>query len=285
VIAMSKGWHIYLRWLRDRNRSTIVWSLSITAVSVVTAAFYNSLGQTAGENTDPDSTVGSMLGLGDGIDPRAPVDFLWALNYSNQLPWLLMALAISLGTASIAGDEADGTLEYLLSKPATRTEIALSRFAGMVTVLVVASIANLIGVWATAPLFGLTDDTTFTGVDGSTVNAGGVTFADLFVGGLSALAVAVGSGAIAYLLGAATGRRGLSLGVASGFAVAGYVMYTLSNVTGDNDWMTYISPWRWFIDDAMMVDGLTADIFWPVGLAVVCLVAGWQLFLRRDLRN
>jgi ABC-type transport system involved in multi-copper enzyme maturation permease subunit len=58
-----------------------------------------------------------MLGLGDGIDPRAPVDFLWALNYSNQLPWLLMALAISLGTASIAGDEADGTLDYLLSKP------------------------------------------------------------------------------------------------------------------------------------------------------------------------
>lgn len=282
---MGKGWHIYLRWMRDRRRSTIVWSLSITAVSVVTAAFFGSLGQTAGENTDSDSAIGSMLGLGNGIDPRAPVDFLWAMNYSNQLPWLLMALAIGLGTASIAGDEADGTLEYLLSKPATRTEVALSRFAGMLTILVVASVVNLIGVWATSPLFGLTDDTSFTGVDGSTVDAPGVTFSDLFVGGLSALAVAIGSGAVAYLLGAATGRRGLSLGIASGFAVAGYVMYTLSNVTGDGEWMTYFSPWRWFIDDAMMVNGLTVDILWPIALAAGCLIVGWQLFLHRDLKN
>lgn len=282
---MSKGWHIYLRWMRDRRRSTIVWSLSIMAVSVVTAAFFPSLGQTAGDNTDASSAVGSMLGLGEGIDPRTPVGFLWALNYSNQLPWLLMALGIALGTAAIAGDEGDGTLEYLLSKPATRTEIALARFGGMVTVLVIASIVNLIGVAVTAPLFDLTDDVTLTGADGSTTTASGVTMGDLFVGGLAALAVALGSGAVAYLIGAATGRRGITIGIASGFAVAGYVMYTLSNVTGDFEWVTYLSPWRWFIDDAMMVNGLTVDVLWPVALAVVCLLAGWQAFLRRDLKS
>ena len=34
-----------------------------------------------------------------------------------------------------------------------------------------------------------------------------------------------------------------------------------------------------------MVNGLTIDILWPVLLALVALVAGWQLFLRRDLRS
>ena len=73
---MGKGWHIYLRWMRDRRRSTIIWSVSIMLVSVVTAAFFESLGQTAGENTDATSAMGSMLGLGEGIDPRTPVGFL-----------------------------------------------------------------------------------------------------------------------------------------------------------------------------------------------------------------
>jgi ABC-2 type transport system permease protein len=280
---VERTWHIYLRWLRDRRRSTWVWSVSITAVSVVTAAFFNSLGK-SGLNTDQSSAMGSMLGLGAGIDPRTPVGFLWATNYSNQLPWLLMALAIALGTAAIAGDEADGTLEYLLSKPATRTEILFARFAGMVTVLVIASIVNLVGVALTAPLFGLTDSVTLTNTDGTTTVASGVTIGNLFVGGLGALAVALGSGSVAFLLGAATGRRGITIGAASGYAVAGYVLYTISHTTGSIEWVTWFSPWRWFIQDAMMVNGLTADILWPCGLAAISLIAGWQLFLRRDLQ-
>ena len=34
---------------------------------------------------------------------------------------------------------------------------------------------------------------------------------------------------------------------------------------------------RWFIDDAMMVDGLTGGVLWPAVLAVISLLAGWQL--------
>lgn len=282
---MRGSWHIYLRWMHDRRRSTIVWSLSIALVSVVTAAFFSSLGQTLGQSAESDSTTASLLGLGSGIDPQTPVGFLWAANYSNQLPWLLMAFAIALGTAAVAGDESEGTLEYLLSKPVTRTAVAMARAAGMITILVIASIVNLLAVAATAPLFDLTDAVTVTGVDGTTSTAPGVTFGDLFVGGLSAMAVALGSGATAYFVGTATGRRGLAMGVASGFAVAGYVIYTMSNATGDLEALTWLSPWRWFIDDAMMVNGLTADILWPVGLTIVAVVAGWQFFLHRDLKN
>ncbi|MCO5317145.1 MAG: ABC transporter permease [Microthrixaceae bacterium] len=284
---MRRSWLIYLRWMRDRCRSTIWWSIGITLVSVVTAAFYPSLTSAAGSElgSNSSSTMSSLLGLGEGIDPSTPVGFLWSFNYSNQLPWLLMALGIALGTASISGDESDGTLEYLLAKPVTRTEVAMARFGGMVTVLLVASVVNLVGVAATMPLFDLTDPVTVTALDGSTSTAAGATVGDLFVGGLSAMAVGLGSGAVAYLVGAATGRRGLAMGVSSGFAVAGYVLYTLSNVTGDFEWVTWLSPWRWFVDDAMMVNGMTVDILWPVALAAVSLGLGWALFLRRDLQS
>ena len=161
----------------------------------------------------------------------------------------------------------------------------MARFGGMVTVLLVASVVNLVGVAATMPLFDLTDPVTVTALDGSTSTAAGATVGDLFVGGLSAMAVGLGSGAVAYLVGAATGRRGLAMGVSSGFAVAGYVLYTLSNVTGDFEWVTWLSPWRWFVDDAMMVNGMTVDILWPVALAAVSLGLGWALFLKRDLQS
>ncbi len=282
---MTRTWHVYLRWMRDRRRSTIWWSVGIALVSAVTAAFYPSLRDAAGQGLSSSDTMSSVLGLGTGIDPSTPVGFLWSFNYSNQLPWLLMALGIALGTASIAGDESEGTLEYLLAKPVTRTQIAMARFAGMITVLVIASIVNLVAVAAIMPFVELTDSVTVAAADGTTATSPGATIGDLFVGGLSAMAVGLGSGAVAYLIGAATGRRGLALGVSSGFAVAGYVLYTLANVTGDLEPLTWFSPWRWFIDDAMMVNGLTVDVLWPVLLAAICLLVGWQLFRRRDLQS
>lgn len=281
---MNQIWHIYRRWMRDRRRSTIIWSLSIAAVSVVTAAFFPSLSGASSE-LGSSTTMESVLGLGSGINPSTPVGFLWSLNYSNQLPWLLMALGIALGTAAIAGDEADGTLEYLLAKPTTRTRIAVARFAGVLSVLVIASVVNLIGVAITMPLFDLTDPVTITALDGTTSTAPGATVGDLFVGGLSAMAVSIGTASVAWFLGAATGRKSIALGLASGVAVAGYVLYTLANVTGDLDWVKNITPWGWFIDDAMMVNGLTTDVLIPFGLAAVAFVAGWQLFLRRDLQS
>lgn len=284
---MTDAWLVYRRWMRDRRRSTIWWSGGIALVSVVTAAFYPSLTKAAGDSlgSSDSATMSSVLGLGEGINPSTPVGFLWSFNYSNQLPWLLMALGIALGTAAIAGDEYDGTLEYLLAKPVSRTEIIFARFAGMITVLVIASIVNLVCVAATMPFFNLTDPVKVANAQGKTITAAGANIGDLVVGGLSAMAVGLAAGTIAYFVGAVTGRKGYTLGVASGFAVAGYVLYTLSNVTGSLEWLTWISPWRWFINDAMMVNGLTLNILWPFLLATVALLAGWQLFLRRDLQS
>ena len=43
---MSNGLHIYLQWLRDRLRSSVVWTLGLVLTIVATAAFYPSLAET-----------------------------------------------------------------------------------------------------------------------------------------------------------------------------------------------------------------------------------------------
>ena len=93
-----------------------------------------------------------------------------------------------------------------------------------------------------------------------------------------------GLAGVAFLLGAATGRKALALGVATALGVGGYVLYTLSNSTGNLKPLTWISPWRWYVADAMLIKGLTWNVALPFVLAALSLLVGWWAFLRRDLQ-
>jgi ABC-2 type transport system permease protein len=125
---------LYVGWLRARLRSSIFWTIGVAAVLVVTAAFYPSLKNFFADFQSQGSAgVSSLLGLTNGIDPSSPLGYLWSNLYSNVLPWMLMALGISLGANAIAGDEEVGTLEYTLSSAATRAQILVTRCAGVVT--------------------------------------------------------------------------------------------------------------------------------------------------------
>jgi ABC-2 type transport system permease protein len=243
---MSAAFLVYRRWLRDRRLSTFVWTLGLIIIIVATAAFYPALASStealAGGGSE---AMTSVLGLSAGINPGSPLGYLWVGLYANILPWTLMALGVSLGSAAIAGDEDTGSLEYLLSGPVTRTQVALGRFAAAFTVLLVASTLSALSLIVTMPLFELTDSVTTTLPDGTTSTAPG----------------------------------------ASAVGIGGYVLYTLSSMTSSLDALTWVSPWRWYVDDVMLINGLTWSVLLPFAEAAVCLLVGWWAFLRRDLRS
>ena len=285
---MSGFWLVYRRWIRDRLLSTIIWTVGIALIVVATAAFYPSLSNASGGGAGGSASGGAMsslLGLGAGIDPTAPLGYLWIALYANIYPWMMMALGVVLGVAAIAGEEDTGALEYLLAKPITRTTVAFARYAGMVTILAVVSILAGLSLLACLPLFGLTDAVTTVTSTGTATTSPGATASDVFNGTFSSFAVAMGLAGVAFLLGAATGRKGAALAGATGLGIGGYMLYTLSNMTGSLEALTWISPWRWYVADAMLVKGLTWNVALPFVTAVVGLFTGWWGFLRRDLRN
>ncbi len=283
---MRPGLRIYRRWMIDRRLSTIVWTLGLVAVIVLTAAFYPSLSNSETSALgDSSGAMSSLMGLSAGIDPSSPLGYLWISLYANVLPMTLIALGIALGSAALAGDEETGALEYLLSKPVTRTTVALSRFAAAVTVLAFVSALSALSLIASIPAFGLDDAVSTTAPDGTVVTQPGATAGDIAAGTFAAFAVALGSLGVAYLIGGVTGRKGLATGIAAGIALGGYVLYTLSDSTGSLEALTWVSPWRWYIDDAMLLDGLTASVALPFVLALVGLLVGWWAFVHRDLQN
>lgn len=281
------GWAVYRRWLRDRLLSTIVWTLGIVAIVVASAAFYPSLSgvSSGGGATSGGSAMSTFLGLSQGIDPSSPLGFLWIALYANIYPWMLMALGVALGVAAIAGDEETGALEYLLAKPVTRTTVAFARFAGAVTILLVVSVLSGLSLVLSLPLFDLDEAVTSAAADGTPVTSAGATAADIANGTFAAFAIALGLAGVAFLLGGVTGRKGLALGGASAFGIGGYVLYTLSNMTDSLEALTWISPWRWYVDDAMLINGLAWEVILPFAAALIGFLVGWLIFLRRDLQN
>jgi ABC-2 type transport system permease protein len=288
---MSATISVYRRWMRDRRLSTVSWTLGIVVIIVATAAFYPSLGSATASIADGSSSDGggeamsSLLGLSSGIDPSSPLGYLWIGLYANIVPWTLMALGVALGTAAIASDEDTGALEYLLSGPVTRTQVAFARFAAAVSVLLLVSFLSGVSMILSLPFFDLTESVTTTAADGSTTTAPGATVGDIAAGTFSSFAVALGLTGIAFLIGAATGRKGITLGVASAIGIGGYVLYTLSSMTSSLDFLTWLSPWRWYVDDVMLINGLTWDVTLPFITATLSLLIGWQAFLHRDLQS
>jgi ABC-2 type transport system permease protein len=283
---MSAGAKLYVRWIRDRTLSTVGWVVGILIIVVATAAFYPSLGDaTQSISEGGGEAMSTFLGLSDGIDPGSPLGYLWVGLYANIFPWMLMALGVSLGIAAIVGDEETRNLEYLLSGPVQRTTVVFARFAAFVTILFIVSLVSALGLIVSLPLFELTDAVTTTAADGSTVMEPGATAGDVLAGTFASFAVSIGLGSVAFMLGAVIGRKSIALGIATAVGVGGYVLYTLSNMTGSLGFLAWVSPWRWYVDDAMLIDGLAWPVLLPFVTMIVCLVVGWQVFIRRDLKG
>jgi ABC-2 type transport system permease protein len=283
---MSAGAKLYVRWIRDRTLSTVGWVVGILILVVATAAFYPSLGDaTQSISEGGGEAMSTFLGLSDGIDPGSPLGYLWVGLYANIFPWMLMALGVSLGIAAIVGDEETRNLEYLLSGPVQRTTVVFARFAAFVTILFIVSLVSALGLIVSLPLFELTDAVTTTAADGSTVMEPGATAGDVLAGTFASFAVSIGLGSVAFMLGAVIGRKSIALGIATAVGVGGYVLYTLSNMTGSLGFLAWVSPWRWYVDDAMLIDGLAWPVLLPFVTMIVCLVVGWQVFIRRDLKG
>jgi ABC-2 type transport system permease protein len=92
-------------------------------------------------------------------------------------------------------------------------------------------------------------------------------------------------GSLAFAVGAAAGRRGVAVALATAVAVAGYLVETVLAAAGDLGIVRQLSPWHWYLDRNLLAEGPTpAAIVLPIAVSAALLAAGWAAFRRRDLR-
>ena len=259
-----------IKWtIWQRRWSIMWWCIGVTGFIFMNMIFYPSFKDQAAElqksfENIPDTAV--QL-IGGSTDFFSPVGFMNSQIYFLMLPLLLGILAISLGSSLIAKEEQSRTAEALLSRPVSRSAFLAGKALAGVATLAIVTAVSLIAVLVIAKLVRLEMALT------NLVIVTGVCFL-----------LALSFGAMAFVLTAIGRTRGGSLGIASAFALGGYI---ISSLAGTVEWLkgpSYAFPFHYYHSEEIL-RGHTA---WLPLLSIIAFTAvaafiSWATFRRRDL--
>jgi ABC-2 type transport system permease protein len=259
---------IWTKTVRDQRRALLGWSLGVAALVLVMALVW----PTVRDMHDIQKFLNSYpkalrklfrldaYGTGEG--------YLNSELFSLMVPAMFLVFSIARGARLIAGEEEDGTLDVVVCTAPSRGRVVLEQAGALVTLTVLLSVAlfvaSLLASWMVA-------------MD--------VAIWDLVRGTVAMAAIGLEYGFLAFAIGAATGRRGLAIGVATALAVASYVLYVLGQLVHG------ITPYRGLSSFSQALDRGPVGTTWPPGLvtmlaiAAVATVVGVVRFDRRDLHG
>jgi ABC-2 type transport system permease protein len=196
---------------------------------------------------------------------------LHARLFATLAPLVVLVFGIGAGAQTIGGSEDAGTLEPLLANPVTRDRVATERYLAVVALLVVLVAALTVALLAFGPAFGVLDGVALSGLLGACAGVFGI---------------ALVHATLAFAVGAATGRRGPAVAVATAMAVAGYLVQSLLILTDALAPLGAVTLWHWYLDHNMLAEGpAVAAIVLPIVVSIPVFLAGWIAFRRRDLHN
>lgn len=259
-----------LYWtLWQRRISILWWCVGVFALIFINLAFYPSIKDQAAQLDQslaqiPESARGLFS---DTADFLSPTGYLSSQIFYLLLPMLLTILAISLGSSLIAKEEQNGTLELLLSRPISRTKLLTSKlFSGLAICVLVGFVAGATSV-IMAHLVRLD-----------------VPLLNILFATIATILLALSFGMLAFALTMFGKARGASIGLASLYALGGYV---ISSLTSAADWLKYPSkafPFEYY-QPAVILQGTYnwANMVFILGLIALLTVVSLWAFKSRDL--
>lgn len=264
---------IAVRMLRDRRRSMLWWALGVLALVVFTVALYPAVkDQTQMEELlrGLPAAMRTMVGYDAAVPVTSPPGYLHARLFASIAPVLMLVFGIGLGAQAIGGLEESGHLEPLLANPVTRDRLAAERYLAAMVLL-----AGLTVLFTAATL----------GLAAAVDALRGVSLPGLLGASAAMFALAALHLSLAYAVGAATGRRGPAVGIATAVALGGYLVYNLLPLVPALAPLRFLTPWHWYLQRNMLAHGVPAGaVLAPLAVSVLLAAAGWLAFRRRDLR-
>lgn len=248
--------------LRDHRVATIAVALTVIAMAFLVTVIYPSYRDTLSEMEVPAGFEG-FLGEEGWSTPEG---FLGA-EFFSWIPLILAVLAVIAGTAAVAGEEGDGTLDLLLAQPISRRRLLLGKLAGAALALALSAMLALPAFWA------------------------GQLFVDMPISNLRLVAgcamlipTALLYLAIAAWAGAALPTRGAAVVVASAVVVIGFFLQLIGAAVDSLHVLLYFSPTHWGDSREALEHGFpwlrAAGL---LAVAALFVVLALRAFDRRDI--
>lgn len=256
--------NIFLKTTRDRTTGVVVGTVSVALMFFLGMATYRTVDVSF--YYDLPAAYIELIGIPEGGDVGG---LAYGALFNTMGALILGGLAISMGTASIAGEEANGTIGLLLGNPKSRTHVLFSK-AGSILLLSGGAILVLWGVAYAVP--GILD-----------VSTTGIEIEALL---LHMLANTVFYGFLALAIGAWTGRGSTATGIAAGIMVAGWLATGILPLIESIDWVARIFPWWYFSGSQPITNGIDwTHIAILAGASLALAAVGYVGVNRRDLRG
>jgi ABC-2 type transport system permease protein len=241
--------NIFTKTTRDRWKGTVIAAFTLAALFFfgmavyrdVDLALYTSLPEVARTlmNIPGDADVASLA---------------YGAIYGSYGALTIAALAISMGSVSIAGEERSGTIGLLLGNPKSRTTVLISKTASLIFLTGL----GILVLWIAGIVAPTILDVSITGV-----RLGAFLF-HMFV-------MALFFGLMATAIGAWTGSPGAASGITAGFMFVSFVGAGVFPIIVGYENLARVFPWYYFDESQPLVNGVD---WGDVGV----LVAGTVIF-------
>jgi len=254
--------HIISKW-----KNILIWSVSMFLLALIFTGLYDSF---KGEITDMLGNAPKLMEAMIGPvseDSITPEIWLGIELYGLLFPILLAVIAVSAGASAIGTEEESGTIELILASPISRGRVVLEKSLGIMIQLGIVSGFLWVGIAIGSLLFPF--DVSLTNVLSATA-----------MGWIFGTTVAYITMSIQSL----KGRKGLALGVGSGFVGLSYVMMVISGLLNGLNSLKYTSLFNYYDGRSVLIDGLNETSFAVMlGLSGLFLVVSLYGFYNRDV--
>jgi ABC-2 type transport system permease protein len=260
--------NVFTKAIWDHKRSTVWWMIGSIALVTWVSFVYPVLRDSEELKGFIDDLPSGILAV-FGIDPAVYLTgagFLQAQFFSLFGPLMIIGLAISLAVGATAREEANGSMDMLLSVPLSRVTLIVQK-SSMVATLVAVVVMTMVGtllVLNVALDLGLSVE--------------GVIAVNLSLGLLGLV-----FGGVTLLVGAFSGKPSTAMGIG---VFAAVVAWFVDAFAGLFDWLEIparVSPFSWYLEGNPLINGWTAGQIWLAATVAVLAVGSIYLFSRRNI--
>jgi ABC-2 type transport system permease protein len=250
--------------LRLRLSAALSAAVGLIAVMAAVGALFPAVGHTIGKLNVPES-VANLLGGGDYGTITG-----WFRSEIGAIygPLVIGALAITGASAATAGEEEDRIMGLVLAHPIRRSRLIAAKAAAIAAVVLIIALATWMGL-----------------IIGVALAGGGITLAHMAALAVQLAFFGFAAGALAIALGAGTGRRSLTTGIASGVAIVSWLISSFAPLVSAITWLKYVSLYYYYAGHDPLTHGVDVPGIIVLGaLTVLLTVLAMVAIERRDLR-
>ncbi len=264
--------NIYLRELRRNSKAFFIWTAVFILYDALIFCVWPSMREQA---TAYAELFGAMPKEVLAAFNITSFDYSDILDFFGTYGSVYFVLAGSmyttmLGAGILSKEEGEGTADFLLAKPVTRTSIALSKLCAAMSLaigfVVAFSLVSAAFLVAQGPA-------SFTAGDLAIIGAG---YALSFL-----VFVAIGFLASVFVV-KAKSIMPLSMGIVLG----SFMLGVASRIAGGMEWLEWLSPMDWFNTNRALAEGGLRGDYLVTALCLIVALPAFAIFLynRKDIK-